>query len=1132
MSDAPSNQSPWSKDIVHGAEQIYVTHCLATDSYSNQAGFTIRASSTNDPELLEFARNYPGYELPLEMWGQQITLEHAPRRLAMVRATKERIALISSSYLPEDTLGRKNSYFTHIIFYNNVTLHQALECWSSPSWVSYYPHGSPKHLSSFPGLPAKGPINNRDIITNFLTSSSIRQFDSLFSSAYFINRFEDQKQNCQLMTIMLKACIFMMMPDISLNRGRFYILGEPGLIALLLYGVAMLLPWSKVNHLTFSTYENLHRTLRQYRMAKVVGTFAADPKKRLERDYFSSRGLALDTFTLECSQELQEPITAVDKLVALAAEGNWDLIARLQQFLSDQDVSFASLENAIESAHACTRVRSGMANRSDYLRLAASTPGSTFLNENATKVWDYVKFNLRDRELRRCFASIVKKRWNEVRRLAQDQLLRDEDPSLYDLYLSLPRDLAPEHSDECWCLLADLVRPDLFNDRQRLAPDLRHRIRRALLDMPSDLDKRIPMQQHIALWFQPQSDEEFYDIEKLRFSPYWKGKILFQALRSDRLSPKAISIVRKRLYESLSFRELDSKKHPTDPHAQSLFQSFCDELSQLANGHRVKFLGRVFSSEETLDQNANFLKSLVDYGIPIPLGFGVQLFATFSDDIAIWATNDSLRELLLYWERDHPQDLEALLRRMCGLITIEVVFDHKQQELLDRLMNLQRQLLVFPESELKKLKAWDALRVQLKTPTPPSVKVFHELETACKQCGTTKDAVLETYLSRCMQAGQDIDLDSFQKAFLSFYGLFDLSSYQIANDAFKKWCAIIAALGDEIKIDHYKRYFLEQIPEKIQAAILKRPVESKHGGSRTKSYETDKIRCGGEKPVSEVNSPSFQQSANCGLDASPSIHVSRLALPISFSVVLLGVVIMAGLLYFTFRAGNGQTSHSSRQGNNQPKDDTNFDKGISGTQSMDSTVPNNAIGSKGEPRGGGAKSNQLDHNSWANASSARRDPDLRSEVGESLALLIRHVLVSRIDALTRDEIALLDAAVLKPIRSWPSRGDSDRETAIDKQGKSTVEAKANSGQYKSEMVEFKFMEIEKRIFSFLKDAAESKNKTELRRALSELIESQEFQKIKSLLGTEGSDAFEKLKQTLSGTIAPCTLTTCALRSLC
>src|SRR5687768_17355759 len=62
MSVSPSPTKPGQEAAPAPLHQVYVTHCLQADSVRHHAGMSVRASSTTDAELLEFAFQYPAYE--------------------------------------------------------------------------------------------------------------------------------------------------------------------------------------------------------------------------------------------------------------------------------------------------------------------------------------------------------------------------------------------------------------------------------------------------------------------------------------------------------------------------------------------------------------------------------------------------------------------------------------------------------------------------------------------------------------------------------------------------------------------------------------------------------------------------------------------------------------------------------------------------------------------------------------------------------------------------------------------------------------------------------------------------------------------------------------------------------------
>src|SRR6516225_7295653 len=108
----PAKPQASSRALANPIHQICITHCLHDEGVYRQAGFTVRVCSTLDPLLIRFALEYPLYEVPAGMTGDEMT---APRRLALVRIPGGKSALIHSVYTQEDSRGRANNFFSHIL---------------------------------------------------------------------------------------------------------------------------------------------------------------------------------------------------------------------------------------------------------------------------------------------------------------------------------------------------------------------------------------------------------------------------------------------------------------------------------------------------------------------------------------------------------------------------------------------------------------------------------------------------------------------------------------------------------------------------------------------------------------------------------------------------------------------------------------------------------------------------------------------------------------------------------------------------------------------------------------------------------------------------------------------------------
>src|SRR5262249_38390115 len=120
------------------AEQILVTHCVKEDSVFGAEGFSVRAASTKDRNLLNWALSLEHYELPSDMPSGTVIVSQTPRRLALkTQAPGGRMALVHSAYLPEDTCHRPHSFISHILIYPRLDVMQAAAAWGAPDWQTY-----------------------------------------------------------------------------------------------------------------------------------------------------------------------------------------------------------------------------------------------------------------------------------------------------------------------------------------------------------------------------------------------------------------------------------------------------------------------------------------------------------------------------------------------------------------------------------------------------------------------------------------------------------------------------------------------------------------------------------------------------------------------------------------------------------------------------------------------------------------------------------------------------------------------------------------------------------------------------------------------------------------------------------
>ena len=125
--------------------------------------------------------------------------------------------------------------------------------------------------AKFPGVPERGHQIGDQQLQAFLRD---QQFPGRLGVLA-------PRQRQRLLAWTATACLK------ALNSDRFrhlYIHGEPSLVAILLYGVATILPEGLMRQLTFSTYEKPGQHLRSFQSALVIGTITDHPEEGLHDD--------------------------------------------------------------------------------------------------------------------------------------------------------------------------------------------------------------------------------------------------------------------------------------------------------------------------------------------------------------------------------------------------------------------------------------------------------------------------------------------------------------------------------------------------------------------------------------------------------------------------------------------------------------------------------------------------------------------------------------------------------------------------------------------------------------------------------------------------------------------------------
>lgn len=97
-------------------DHIIFGHCKSNESYDGHDGYSIRSSSTNNNKLLEYARDFRPYQVPLLEDGLA-KFKKGPGSLVYNDINySDYKAIITSNYKPEDSFGRPHCFVSYFIF--------------------------------------------------------------------------------------------------------------------------------------------------------------------------------------------------------------------------------------------------------------------------------------------------------------------------------------------------------------------------------------------------------------------------------------------------------------------------------------------------------------------------------------------------------------------------------------------------------------------------------------------------------------------------------------------------------------------------------------------------------------------------------------------------------------------------------------------------------------------------------------------------------------------------------------------------------------------------------------------------------------------------------------------------------
>jgi hypothetical protein len=794
----PQTAMPPTVDPIH---QAYITHCLFDEGVYQQAGFTVRASSTRDPLLLRLAQEYPAYESPPGLTfrdGSPPVL----RRLALVHLPNGRKALIHSVPLP-DRHGRANNFFSHCLFSPTLGPRQALASWGSPDWATDCAADMGKDLDPLSALPGEGLLQD-EVVTAFLQPEDTGGE----GSSHWPSRLTDPQQRRELLAWTLRACLLVLQAEPGTSRNRLYLLAEPELTALLLYGVVRLLPPALATDLTFSTYEPARHTLRTYRHAQVVGTWTANPQEGLEGEFFTVRGYALDTFNHRCSRELNEASdTELGDWIEQAARGEWKVLDKIHSLLGKTTTAIP-LREGFEAARLVHRLVSGKSSAEDLLVLKRSPWAAGLLREHHHKLWPLILEQSRtDEQTREAFSDVLADNVQELEQQVAEALHADP----------------PGDWQGGWRLLEQA----LAGNPARLLETLQR-----ILPLPP-----YPPGLRVAL---------LQEVQKAQLSPLNQQQPLYGLLRRC---------------TAAELEQLAGTKLPREWFVWALCYAVItpstrQEAVRHLQGSDNQLLGLFWEQINLIkdeQQRQSILAPLLvgrDERARLFFGRSLQLGCPIRPETLLWVLETlgaQKPDWSGFWcEPDHlPRLLEVL--RQAGEV-VQPLWDHFSSQLdsdLLLLANPYQTLLLtnlgalrdrpgstLPPALDQLIADWVLLREHFEKASAVSDAARQEILAACARRKVDAVSLLRTYFQRYVLP-QELTpnlLDDFAGFFHSFYQAGH--EHQRYSSRFLGWMEIVRVCPEPTRRAEYRSYYLERhVPEAFRARLIEEapPTEEAAG---------------------------------------------------------------------------------------------------------------------------------------------------------------------------------------------------------------------------------------------------------------------------------------------------------------
>lgn len=413
------------------AEQFYLTHCSQEDDVRKRGGYSIRACSTTEDGLLTFVNSFPSYQLPVELLSQAPLPEEAPQRLARVKLESGQWAMVHSSYLPQDTKGRRGNYCTHVLVCSTsstITLLQSTQAWGATQWCRSYAPGSPQKLAVSHSLPQGTEVND-DALTTFLSDNYASCTHGSLATTTCPERLASSGEIRKDWICWALQGALTLLSRPNEQRKRLFVHAEPGIVALMVYAIARLLPAKFVDGITYSTYENLKGAFTTYRFGQIVGTYTGTRDRGLERDHLERLGYGIDTFKEVVSDELRQSCPDwVREMVKAVARSDWTLIQNVHELWKmSPRLTLENLGDALKLRPCYERVKQSNPTGPDLHELRRSDVGQVILSRYEAKVWPKLSGECRrDKALRQAYSEVLTRRLKDLEGQLADLLQMGE----------------------------------------------------------------------------------------------------------------------------------------------------------------------------------------------------------------------------------------------------------------------------------------------------------------------------------------------------------------------------------------------------------------------------------------------------------------------------------------------------------------------------------------------------------------------------------------------------------------------------------------------------------------------------------------------------------------------------------